>query len=97
MDSNDATNQRVNDIAIMIPSTLEHVHEIARSDDRLVVFLDYDDTLTPIVRNSSIAQMEPGCLQPVNDGINWSWLACGCIEAQRRSWFRYASFCAESC
>src|SRR5262245_55532903 len=33
----------------MIPSSLEHVHEIARSDDRLAVFLDYDGTLTPIV------------------------------------------------
>ena len=86
----------------MIPSALEHVHEIARSGDRLAVFLDYDGTLTPIVRNgrgqavSSIAQMEPGCPQPVNDGINWSCLACGCIQAQRRSWFRYAAFCAES-
>jgi trehalose-phosphatase len=33
----------------MIPSALEHVHEIARSGDRLAVFLDYDGTLTPIV------------------------------------------------
>jgi trehalose 6-phosphate phosphatase len=49
MDSNDATNQRVNDITIMIPSALEHVHEIARSGDRPAVFLDYDGTLTPIV------------------------------------------------
>ena len=33
----------------MIPSALEHVHEIAQSGDRLAVFLDYDGTLTPIV------------------------------------------------
>lgn len=33
----------------MIPSALEHIHEIARSGDRLAVFLDYDGTLTPIV------------------------------------------------
>lgn len=33
----------------MIPSALEHVHEIARSGARLAVFLDYDGTLTPIV------------------------------------------------
>jgi trehalose-phosphatase len=33
----------------MIPSALEHVQKIGRSGDRLVVFLDYDGTLTPIV------------------------------------------------
>ena len=33
----------------MIPSALEHVQEIARSGDRIAVFLDYDGTLTPIV------------------------------------------------
>src|SRR5215475_13602691 len=33
----------------MIPSALEHVHEIAKSGDRLAVFLDYDGTLTAIV------------------------------------------------
>jgi trehalose-phosphatase len=33
----------------MIPSALEHVQKIARSGDRLAVFLDYDGTLTPIV------------------------------------------------
>jgi trehalose 6-phosphate phosphatase len=49
MDSNDSTNQRVNDITIMIPSALEHVQEIARSGHRLAVFLDYDGTLTAIV------------------------------------------------
>jgi len=33
----------------MIPSALEHINEIARSGNRLAVFLDYDGTLTPIV------------------------------------------------
>ena len=33
----------------MIPSALEHVHEIAAHARRLAVFLDYDGTLTPIV------------------------------------------------
>ncbi|PYI71013.1 MAG: trehalose-phosphatase [Verrucomicrobia bacterium] len=33
----------------MIPSALEHVHEIAEYSDRIAVFLDYDGTLTPIV------------------------------------------------
>src|SRR5437762_3671745 len=33
----------------MIPSALEHVHEIAEYSDRVAVFLDYDGTLTPIV------------------------------------------------
>jgi alpha,alpha-trehalase len=34
----------------MLPSALEHVEEIAgRGDRRLVIFLDYDGTLTPIV------------------------------------------------
>ena len=33
----------------MIPSALEHVHEIAQSCDQLALFLDYDGTLTPIV------------------------------------------------
>src|SRR5215471_16977829 len=35
----------------MIPSALENVHEIARSGNRLTVFLDYDGTLTPIVNH----------------------------------------------
>ena len=35
----------------MIPSALDNVHEIARRGDRLAVFLDYDGTLTPIVRH----------------------------------------------
>jgi alpha,alpha-trehalase len=33
----------------MISSALEHIEEMARSGDRLTVFLDYDGTLTPIV------------------------------------------------
>lgn len=33
----------------MIPSALENIEEIARTGERLAVFLDYDGTLTPIV------------------------------------------------
>src|SRR5262245_65261350 len=33
----------------MMQSALENIHTIARRDDRLAVFLDYDGTLTPIV------------------------------------------------
>jgi trehalose-phosphatase len=33
----------------MILSALEHINEIARSGNRLAVFIDYDGTLTPIV------------------------------------------------
>src|SRR5262249_17363089 len=39
----------------MIPSALEHVHEIARRGDRLAVFLNYDGTLTRIVSHSEDA------------------------------------------
>src|SRR6187401_2128031 len=36
----------------MLPSALEHVQEIAGAGDRnLAIFLDYDGTLTPIVRH----------------------------------------------
>ena len=35
----------------MIPSALQHVQKIARSGERLAVFLDYDGTLTLIVRH----------------------------------------------
>src|SRR5438094_8315599 len=35
----------------MIPSALEHVQEIASPNHRVAVFLDYDGTLTPIVRH----------------------------------------------
>src|SRR5215472_14532419 len=34
----------------MIPSALEHVQEIAARSDKVALFLDYDGTLTPIVR-----------------------------------------------
>ncbi len=63
MDSNDLTNQRVNDITSMIPSALEHVQEIARSGDRLAVFLDYDGTLTPIVSHPEDAWLSESMRQ----------------------------------
>src|SRR4029077_15950939 len=63
MDSNDLTNQRVNDITSMIPSALEHVQEIARSDDRIAVFLDYDGTLTPIVSHPEDAWLSDSMRQ----------------------------------
>ena len=63
MDSNDSTNQRVNDITSMIPSALEHVQEIARRGDRLAVFLDYDGTLTPIVSHPEDAWLSDSMRQ----------------------------------
>src|SRR5216110_975768 len=63
MDSNDLTNQRVNDITSMIPSALEHVQEIARRGDRLAVFLDYDGTLTPIVSHPQDAWLSESMRQ----------------------------------
>ena len=47
----------------MIPSALEHVHEIARSADRLAVFLDYDGTLTPIVSHPEDAWLSESMRQ----------------------------------
>ena len=47
----------------MIPSALEHVHEIARSDERLAVFLDYDGTLTPIVSHPEDAWLSESMRQ----------------------------------
>jgi trehalose-phosphatase len=47
----------------MIPSALEHVQEIARSGDRLAVFLDYDGTLTPIVRHPEDAWLSDSLRQ----------------------------------
>jgi trehalose 6-phosphate phosphatase len=47
----------------MIPSALEHVQEIARRDDRLAVFLDYDGTLTPIVSHPQDAWLSESMRQ----------------------------------
>ena len=47
----------------MIPSALEHVQEIARSDHRLAVFLDYDGTLTPIVSHPGDAWLSDSMRQ----------------------------------
>src|SRR5882724_4179856 len=47
----------------MIPSALEHVQEIARSGDRLAVFLDYDGTLTPIVSHPQDAWLSDSMRQ----------------------------------
>jgi len=41
----------------MIPSALEHVHEIVGDRDRLAVFLDYDGTLTSIVSHPENASL----------------------------------------
>jgi trehalose-phosphatase len=46
----------------MIPSALEHVHEIAEYSDRIAVFLDYDGTLTPIVSHPQDAWL-PGSMR----------------------------------
>ena len=47
----------------MIPSALEHVQKIARSGDRLAVFLDYDGTLTPIVNHPEDASLSDSVRQ----------------------------------
>src|SRR5881392_69396 len=47
----------------MIPSALEHVHEISRRSDRLAVFLDYDGTLTPIVSHPQDAWLSDSMRQ----------------------------------
>ncbi len=47
----------------MIQSALEHVEEIARSGDRLAVFLDYDGTLTPIVSHPEDAWLSDSMRQ----------------------------------
>ena len=47
----------------MIPSALEHVQEIARSGDRIAVFLDYDGTLTPIVSHPEDAWLSESMRQ----------------------------------
>jgi len=47
----------------MIPSALEHVQKIARSGERLAVFLDYDGTLTPIVSHPEHAWLSESMRQ----------------------------------
>src|SRR5437763_33814 len=47
----------------MIPSALDHVHEIVRSGNRLAVFLDYDGTLTPIVSHPEDAWLSESMRQ----------------------------------
>src|SRR5262245_47996976 len=47
----------------MIPSALEHVQKIARSGERLAVFLDYDGTLTPIVSHPENALLSESMRQ----------------------------------
>jgi trehalose-phosphatase len=47
----------------MIPSALEHVQKIARSGERLAVFLDYDGTLTPIVSHPENAWLSESMRQ----------------------------------
>jgi alpha,alpha-trehalase len=49
----------------MTASALEHVEEIARSGDRLAVFLDYDGTLTPIVNRPEDANLADSMRQVV--------------------------------
>ena len=47
----------------MIPSALEHIHEIGERGDRLAVFLDYDGTLTPIVSHPEDALLSDSMRQ----------------------------------
>jgi len=51
----------------MIPSALEHVQEIATSSGSVAVFLDYDGTLTPIVRHPENALLSDSMRQAVRD------------------------------
>jgi trehalose-phosphatase len=51
----------------MIPSALDHVQEIARSGDRLAVFLDYDGTLTPIVDHPEDAWLSDSMRQVLRE------------------------------
>src|SRR4029453_9670974 len=51
----------------MIPSALEHVHDIARSGDRVAVFLDYDGTLTPIVSHPEDAWLSDSARQGLRE------------------------------
>jgi trehalose 6-phosphate phosphatase len=49
----------------MIPSALQHVHEIAARGEPPTVFLDYDGTLTRIVRHSERAFLSKSMRQAV--------------------------------
>src|SRR5436309_5287811 len=55
----------------MIPSALEHVQEIARSGDRLAVFLDYDGTLTPIVSHPEDACLSDSMREALRELAGW--------------------------
>jgi len=47
----------------MIPLALEHIQEIARSGERMAIFLDYDGTLTPIVNHPQDAWLSESMRQ----------------------------------
>src|SRR5215217_5685258 len=47
----------------MIPLALEHIQEIARSGERMAIFLDYDGTLTPIVSHPQDAWLSESIRQ----------------------------------
>jgi alpha,alpha-trehalase len=51
----------------MIPSALEHVHEIAGRNGRVAVFLDYDGTLTPIVSHPENASLSDSMQQALRE------------------------------
>jgi trehalose-phosphatase len=47
----------------MIPSAFDHLQEIAGSDRRLAIFLDYDGTLTPIISQPAQALLSDSMRQ----------------------------------
>ena len=49
----------------MIPSALDHVDDIAKRDRQLALFLDYDGTLTPIVRRPEEAVLSKSMRETV--------------------------------
>jgi alpha,alpha-trehalase len=49
----------------MIPSALDHVHEIVGRSNQLAIFLDYDGTLTPIVSHPEKALLSDSMRQIV--------------------------------
>jgi trehalose-phosphatase len=51
----------------MIPSALDHVQEIAGRSGRVVVFLDYDGTLTPIVSHPESAWLSDSMRQVLRE------------------------------